>query len=53
MDYDESADILGGRIRVTPQTSSVWLGPGQITLRLGLGQVASYILVEGAPHHTQ
>ena len=29
MNYDESSDILGGRIRVTPQTSSGWFSGGQ------------------------
>ena len=53
MNYDESSDILGGRIRVTPQTSSGWFSGGQITLLLGLGLVALYSWVQIAPHYRQ
>ncbi|KAI0751609.1 hypothetical protein C8Q80DRAFT_1119326 [Daedaleopsis nitida] len=53
MDYDESSDILGGRLQVSPQTSSAWSDPGQITLLLGLGLAATYAWVRLAPHYRQ
>ena len=52
MDFDETSDILGGRIRVPPQ-SSVWFSSGQITLFAGLGLVALYAWVQAAPHYRQ
>lgn len=53
MDYDESSDILGGRLHVSPQSISIWSDPAQITLLLGLGLGALYSWVRLAPHFRQ
>ncbi|KAI0698519.1 hypothetical protein C8T65DRAFT_729190 [Cerioporus squamosus] len=53
MAYDESSDILGGRLHVSPPRSSAWSDPGQITLLLGLGLAALYAWIRVAPHYRQ
>ncbi|RDX55450.1 hypothetical protein OH76DRAFT_1551896 [Lentinus brumalis] len=53
MAYDESSDILGGRLHVSPPRSSAWSDPGQISLLLGLGLAALYAWIRVAPHYRQ
>ena len=53
MDQDDTSDILGGRIRVPPPTSSAWFSSGQVSLLLGLGLAAMYVWMQMAPHYRQ
>ncbi|KAH9853647.1 hypothetical protein C2E23DRAFT_822140 [Lenzites betulinus] len=50
MDNDESADILGGRLQVSPPRPAIWADPGQMTLLLGLAAIAAFSWVRFGPH---
>ncbi|KAH9894461.1 hypothetical protein C8Q73DRAFT_836395 [Cubamyces lactineus] len=53
MHSDESADILGGRIQVSPPRPPFWSDPGRMTLLLGFVTVAAIAWVRIAPHYRQ
>ncbi|KAJ8482210.1 hypothetical protein ONZ51_g5477 [Trametes cubensis] len=53
MHSDESADILGGRIQVSPPRPPLWSDPGRMTLLLGFVTVAAIAWVRIAPHYRQ
>ncbi|KAI0650284.1 hypothetical protein C8Q79DRAFT_376851 [Trametes meyenii] len=53
MDSDESADILGGRLQVSPPRPSIWADPTRMSLLLGLATVAALVWVRIAPHYRQ
>ncbi|KAI0677092.1 hypothetical protein C8Q78DRAFT_1073827 [Trametes maxima] len=53
MESDESADILGGRLQVSPPRPPIWSDPARITLLLGLATVAALAWVRIAPHYRQ
>ncbi|KAI9069214.1 hypothetical protein FKP32DRAFT_79459 [Trametes sanguinea] len=53
MHDDESADILGGRLQVSPPRPPLWSDPGRITLLLGVAAVVVFAWVRVAPHYRQ
>ena len=53
MHSDESADILGGRIQVSPPRPPLWSDPGRMTLLRGVVTVAALAGVRSAPHYRQ
>ncbi|KAI0326652.1 hypothetical protein GY45DRAFT_1363749 [Cubamyces sp. BRFM 1775] len=53
MHSDESADILGGRIQVSPPRPPLWSDPGRMALLLGFVTVAAIAWVRIAPHYRQ
>ncbi|KAI0368114.1 hypothetical protein BV20DRAFT_1114405 [Pilatotrama ljubarskyi] len=53
MDKDESADILGGRIQVSPPRPPMWSDPGRITLLLGFASIAAVAWVYLFPQYRQ
>ncbi|KAI0353499.1 hypothetical protein OH77DRAFT_1483319 [Trametes cingulata] len=53
MDKDESADILGGRIQVSPPRPPMWSDPGRITLLLGFAGIAAVAWIYLLPQYRQ
>ncbi|KAI9001414.1 hypothetical protein BD414DRAFT_33275 [Trametes punicea] len=53
MHHDESADILGGRLQVSPPRPPLWSDPGRMTLLIGFAAVVAVAWTRIAPHYRQ